>query len=86
MARLSASITWMGLAMTDRAVKVLVRRDALNESTDVDVTGCYIIEIGEGRTRIGIAVREGRIVINANGCLDVRPEGTNAVSLGVWRS
>lgn len=65
--------------------KIIVVRDPTDSTTDIDVTGCFEIDIGErpNRFRINVNQKSGTITINGDGPLAIHPEVSNQVRIAV---
>lgn len=71
--------------MVSDPIKITVLREPFDKATNVDVTNCFHIEFemhSRFRGRIRVSVQDGRILINGDNGLDIRPHATNAFSVG----
>jgi len=55
-------------------------------SHDRDISDCFLVQFGSGRSRIRVrALSDGRIEIDVDGAMDIRPHADNSVSVGIRR-
>lgn len=70
--------------MSGKRAKIVVLMEPFNPRKELDVTGCFHIEFEWGgfRSKIRVSEREGRLLINGDDCLEMRPEASNSFSVG----
>lgn len=70
--------------MSGKRAKITVLGEPFNLAKELDVSGCFHIEFEWGgfRSRIRVSERDGRLLINGDDCLEMRPEASNSFSVG----
>lgn len=60
----------------------IVARDILDRENNIDVSDHDHISFMIGGRMIRVSIREGRLSVNSDGQIDIRPEASNAFSVG----